>query len=309
GGGGSPGDLLYVNGNGKVGIGTSNPTYKLDVNGAILASSGMKSLGGDTGVYGQGATYGVYGKKGSSSTGNFGYLGSTNYGAYGKSFNITGIYGEGPTGVHGKSTSNSIGVQGDGGTGVYGNGTKIGVYATGGNWAVWSQGNCHVTGVLTKSIGAFKIDHPLDPANKFLYHSFVESPDMKNIYDGVVKLDDKGEAIVELPDWFEALNTDFRYQLTAIGAPGPNLYIAEKISNNRFKIAGGKAAMEVSWHVTGIRNDAYAKAHRIKVEVNKRPEERGKYLAPIEHGFPESLGIGYAERMRIKTEQASFLEK
>jgi hypothetical protein len=32
------------------------------------------------------------------------------------------------------------------------------------------------------------------------------------------------------PDWFSALNKDFRYQLTAIGAPGPNLYIAEEIS-------------------------------------------------------------------------------
>ena len=41
---------------------------------------------------------------------------------------------------------------------------------------------------------------------------------MKNIYDGVVTLDVYGEAEVQLPAWFEALNTDFRYQLTAIGA-------------------------------------------------------------------------------------------
>jgi hypothetical protein len=74
-----------------------------------------------------------------------------------------------------------------------------------------------------------KIDHPLDPANKYLSHSFVESPDMKNVYDGVVVLDYNGEAVIDLPDWFAALNKDFRYQLTAIGAPGPNLYIAEEI--------------------------------------------------------------------------------
>ena len=53
---------------------------------------------------------------------------------------------------------------------------------------------------------------------------------MKNVYDGVVVLDRKGKAEIDLPDWFGALNKDFRYQLTAIGAPGPNLYIAEEIS-------------------------------------------------------------------------------
>ncbi len=53
---------------------------------------------------------------------------------------------------------------------------------------------------------------------------------MKNVYDDAVVLDDKGEAEIELPNWFGALNKDFRYQLTAIGAPGPNLYIAEEIS-------------------------------------------------------------------------------
>ena len=56
---------------------------------------------------------------------------------------------------------------------------------------------------------------------------------------------------MNLPDYFQAFNGDFRYQLTAIGAPGPNLYIAEEISGNRFKIAGGKAGSKVSWQVTG----------------------------------------------------------
>ena len=42
---------------------------------------------------------------------------------------------------------------------------------------------------LSKSIGTFKIDHPLDPANKYLSHSFVELPDMMNIYNGNVMTD------------------------------------------------------------------------------------------------------------------------
>ena len=117
--------------------------------------------------------------------------------------------------------------------------------ANGGDgYAAYLEGRVHIIGPLEKSGGSFKIDHPLDPANKYLHHSFVESPDMKNVYDGVVVLDSKGEAEIELPEWFGVLNKDFRYQLTAIRAPGPNLYIAEEISdttknNSRFKIAGG----------------------------------------------------------------------
>jgi len=103
-----------------------------------------------------------------------------------------------------------------------------------------------------------------------------------------------------LPDYFEALNRDFRYQLTAIGAPGPNLYIAEKIRNNRFQIAGGKPGGEVSWQVTGIRHDAFANAHRIIPEVEKAGDQRGKYLHPVENGQPEAMGIDYARRAKMQ---------
>lgn len=148
-------------------------------------------------------------------------------------------------------------------------------------------GNVNIVGNLSKSSGSFLIDHPLDPKNKVLRHSFVESPDMKNIYDGVVKLDRKGEAVVELPKYFEALNKDFRYQLTAIGAAAPGLFIKEEINNNRFKIAGGNPGQKVSWQVTGIRHDAYAIKHPIVVEEEKGKGsgfERGSYLSPDAFG-------------------------
>jgi hypothetical protein len=142
------------------------------------------------------------------------------------------------------------------------------------------NGDVAIAGSLSKGSGTFKIDHPLDPENKYLYHSFVESPDMMNVYNGNVALDDTGVATVELPSYFEALNKDFRYQLTAIGAPGPNLYVADKISGNRFSIAGGSPGMEVSWQITGIRKDPYAEHNRIQVEVEKPAGERGGYLHP-----------------------------
>ena len=160
-----------------------------------------------------------------------------------------------------------------------------------------------IVGSISKSSGSFRIDHPLDPANKYLYHSFVESPDMKNVYDGVAVLNAGGEATVELPDWFDALNKDFRYQLTAIGAPGPNLYIASEISNNSFKIAGGTAGMKVSWQITGIRDDAYARAYRIKVEENKNDDEIGKYLHPEVHGLPETMSVDYDKAQKPDDEE------
>jgi hypothetical protein len=158
-------------------------------------------------------------------------------------------------------------------------------------------GDVDVTGNLSKGSGSFKIDHPLDPANKYLYHSFVESPDMMNIYNGNAVLDKHGRAWIELPEWFEVLNREFRYQLTAIGAPGPNLYIAQEIEGNRFKIAGGKPGMRVSWQVTGVRQDPYAEAHRIKVEEDKPSDERGYYLHPKEYSQPEEKGIQYAHKL------------
>lgn len=146
------------------------------------------------------------------------------------------------------------------------------------------NGDISIAGNLAKGSGSFKIDHPLDPTNKYLSHSFVESPDMMNVYNGNVVLDAQGEAEVELPAWFEALNTDFRYQLTCIGGFA-QVYVAEEIAQNRFKIAGGTPGLKVSWMVTGIRNDPYARAKRIKVEEEKPASEKGRYLHPDAYGM------------------------
>jgi hypothetical protein len=172
-------------------------------------------------------------------------------------------------------------------------------------YAAYLDGRVFIRGPLQKPGGSFKIDHPLEPDNKYLQHSFVESSDMKNIYDGVITLDSKGEAEIELPDWFCALNKDFRYQLTAIGAPGPNLHInkeiseitindSNKIDNNsssHFKIAGGTPGLKVSWQVTGIRKDPWANANRIQVEEDKPAKEKGYYIHPELYGQPAEKGI------------------
>ena len=253
----------------KLGVGT-NPTYKIH---AVETAAGSDKPA----VYGiQSVTdfYGI-GVKGVSR-----YRGVEGFASSG-SGNISGLYG------------NATGA---------GAGSRYGVYGTAGGgdtaWAGYFLGNVNVTGTLSKGAGSFKIDHPLDPENKYLYHSFVESPDMKNIYDGVVILDNNGEALVTLPDYFEALNNKFRYQLTAIGAPGPNVYIAEEISNNKFKISGGMAGMKISWMVTGIRKDSFANKNRIPIEVDKKESEKGYYLHPEAFGMQKEEGIDFNNRKK-----------
>jgi len=246
---------------------------------------------------------GVYGYTSSSSgRGVSGYSASTsgtNYGVYGQN-NATsggaGVYGDSPyVGVWGNADRYGVYGRANNSSSSYG---VYGSVATGG-YAGYFNGNVHVAGTLSKSSGSFKIDHPLDPENKYLYHSFVESPDMMNVYNGNVILDESGAAWVEMPDYFEALNQDFRYQLTAIGGPGPNLYIAERMDNNRFQIAGGSPGLEVSWQVTGIRHDAYAEAHRIVVEEEKPADERGTLLHPEAWGRDRSEGLDYQRELEL----------
>src|ERR671938_679396 len=111
------------------------------------------------------------------------------------------------------------------------------------------------------------------------------------IYTGDGTLDARVEAVGQLPAWFGALKRDFRYQLTAVGAPGPNLYVAETVRDNRFKIAGGRPGLVVSWQVTGIRQDAYANAHRVPVEEDKPAVERGFYLHPEAFNQPAERSV------------------
>ncbi|MBU0763477.1 MAG: hypothetical protein KJ607_01440 [Bacteroidetes bacterium] len=194
-------------------------------------------------------------------------------------------------GVEGNATSGSGNIMGVIGLAMgAGTGTRYGVYgsASGGSaaYAGFFDGDVHVNGTLSKSGGTFRIDHPQDPENKYLVHAFMESPEMKNVYDGIVMLDTEGRSTVTLPSYFGELNRDFRYQLTPVGASAPNLFIEQKTVDNQFVIAGGQPGMEVCWQVTGIRKDPWAQQHPVVVEEEKTPETKGKYLHPDLYGQP-----------------------
>jgi len=318
---------------GVFGTSASTTTYAAAIYGIATATTGS-----EFGVYGvtnspngtavqgyapatsAGATNGVAGFTNNGGNGVFGGASATtglNFGVQGMSFSSggVGVQGSSPNvgvvGINQVCSPNCNLVVGTAGQFITASGGLVLQGLAGSNYAqvfsVDSNGNLSITGNLSKGSGSFKIDHPLDPANKYLSHSFVESPDMMNIYNGVVMLDAKGEASVNLPEYFQALNSDFRYQLTAIGAPGPNLYIAEEISGNHFKVAGGKPGAKVSWQVTGVRQDAYAKVHRINVEEDKPAQEKGHYLHPELFGATEREAIG-ATRAPAMTMPATAAE-
>ena len=319
---------------GVVGVSNSTTNGAAAVNGYEPATTGAVSgvygstpstTNGATGVSGYeaaatGQVSGVNG--GTSSTSGTGVVGS----ASATSGNTTGVFGlsaspngNGVLGMNSATSGNAFGIQGvtasAAGVGVSASNSSTGgvvqigaatylinaYVGTTGKFNLdysgdgYFAGNLNVTGKLTKGSGSFKIDHPLDPANKYLSHSFVESPDMMNVYNGNITTDRHGFATVTLPDYFEALNRDFRYQLTVIGRFAQAI-VAKKIASNQFVIRTNKPAVEVSWQVTGIRQDAYANANRIQVEEDKPASEQGYYLHPEVFGQPESRGIATARK-------------
>ena len=230
--------------------------------------------------------------RGTDGTGTSGQSGAVSAGVLGESKTHVGVQGRTDTGIAGvRGLSNSsVGVLGKLLTGSAPAG-ELGTRRSGVDYAGYFTGDVHVTGTVSKGAGSFQIDDPIDPYNKYLYHSFVESPDMMNVYNGEAMLDANGVTVVELPRWFQALNRDFRYQLTALDTAQPALHVARRIENNRFTIAGGVPGASVSWQVTGIRHDAFANAHRIPTEIEKPAADKGLLLYPHEMGEDPARGI------------------
>jgi hypothetical protein len=230
-------------------------------------SSGVFGVGGSTGI-----TYGVSGASGDLST----------------SWVSAGVYGIG----HGRNHAGVIGKAdvGELAYGVWGKSTS--------GYAGVFEGKVSVHGNLWKSSGGFRIDHPLDPENKYLSHSFVESPDMLNVYCGTVVTDDAGAAMVSLPDYFEELNQSFTYQLTVLGTFAQAI-VAEEVQDNRFTIKTDRANVKVCWQVTGVRKDPFAASNRVLAEEDKSEEQRGRYLHPEVYGKPRSLFVDFEREQAL----------
>ncbi|MFD7258476.1 hypothetical protein [Streptomyces sp. NPDC059874] len=288
----TPGDASAVFGS-SVGEGNG-------VTGFVGSQTGVvgSSVRG-TGVHGSSQGIGVVGENISGRGAAPGVLGTSEEGpgVRGRSDKWTGVFGTSGTGpgvrgqsdtgagVSGLSTVDSSGVDGLNfsaqsgvgvsgtsilGTGVYGlSFAGTGVYGQSRDgYAGDFAGDVRVSGSLSKGGGGFEIDHPLDPRHMMLAHSFVESPEMLNVYSGTVTTDEAGTAEVALPDYFEALNQDYRYQLTVIGEFAQAI-VGDEVRDNRFTIRTDRARIRVCWQVTGVRRDRWAEAHRITVESTK----------------------------------------
>ena len=295
----------------SIGMGTWNPAAKLHVVTTGGAQAGYFRI--NNGGSGSNALHGLtngggYGVFGAHSSGYYGYLGGPTNGVYGQSMNNNrGALGTINFGVYGYNATGGVAGRFEGRVEITNNATISGGATITGNTTMNNNltvsgtltagptqinGNLNVTGTLTKGYGSFVIDHPLDPENKLLRHNFVESPENLLIYRGKVRLDDNGEAMVEMPDYFKALSAEENttVSLTAIGKPFLTGY--EWHSDLSRLMVYGERNREVAWVVYADRDDPVIHMLSRPVEEEKGPGkvcDRGELLYPKAYGYPETM--------------------
>jgi hypothetical protein len=285
---------------GRLGIGTKEPDAPLHVEGdydAIVGHSGKFGVqgAGSVGVHGEAlgpGTFGVYGFAAEPGSRAFGG-GARGPGSYGMQVGVAGHHSTGVFSEAGAADSTALyGVahqaRSHGVRGVALGPDSAAIFADAseaarGAHALWAEGRTHVNAEASHAASGFKIDHPVEPATKYLSHAAVESHERKTVYDGIARFDEHGHAKVRLPNWFSALNSDVRYQLTAVGAAMPRLHVSRPIENNVFHIGGGVAGHAVSWQVTGVRQDVWSVSNPLKVEERKVQRHQGRMLHPDLH--------------------------
>src|SRR5580704_14702667 len=270
------------------------------INGAGVVGEGVSGVGGTSTVAPGGPGGYFIGYSAPSGSNEDGTDGVDAYGGNGDpaenfSGGSLGGYGINSIGGTGGFYDGAGGVLTGGDSSFFGDGVDA---VAGSGYAGEFYGNVNIGGILSATTKEFKIDHPMDPANKYLVHASVESSEMMNIYTGNVTTDSQGYATVQLPEWFQVLNTDFRYQLTVIGQFAQAI-VGRKIENNQFEIRTSAPNVEVSWQVAGVRQDAYAKAHPLVVEQEKEARLRGFYTHPELYGAPPEKQIEWARHPQM----------
>jgi len=160
-------------------------------------------------------------------------------------------------------------------------GGSIGVYPASGSWFdIWPSGagGMYVHGTFGATVKNFIIDHPTDPERQ-LVHASTESPTAGVEYWGMADLDKNGEAVVELPPYFEALTfvKGRAVLITPIGRPVP--VGAEEIEDGRFTVYGAPNG-KVSWLVKASRRNAEFEVEPLRKDSSITQEDESSTTPP-----------------------------
>lgn len=263
-------EIMRFTVDGRVGIGTVSPGYRLHVG----ESSGIA-------IYGSSSTnHGVYG----ISSSQYGVVGisTSGIGTYGQSSSSSGVYGTSSTGtgLYGLSTSNyGAYTQSTNNYGIYGrtlnsgfggvigynyDASKYAILAYSTNYAIYGAGDAYFSGALSKGSGSFNIPHPLPELSEThrLVHSFVEAPTADNIYRGRLQLEN-GQATVNIDTHvgmtegtFSALNGNIQVFLQ--NDSGWDLVRGSVTDNILTIISQNQSSTDnISWMVIGERQDQH----------------------------------------------------
>ena len=181
------------------------------------------------------------------------------------------------------------------GTGVYGHATAgtvakgvHGECAPANGWAGYFDGDVFVSGDLDMTTAAVAVDHPDDPGGQWYRRALVGAFEEVTVISGNARTGAGGRVAVRVSDLFARMHKDFRYQLTPLGETS-KLFVSRQLTGGRFTIQADRAGLDVSWQITGVRNDPAAK--RFAVTSRKTGGQRGRYVAPELYGQPPSRSL------------------
>jgi hypothetical protein len=266
--------LISLSGSTRGSIPSPGSTAVLRVAHGNANGVGPAIYGSTNSIFSNQFTAGVVGE--STGTGGFGiYANSSNPSGFGTTLVALNQGGGTAAGIFSTSGTNSSPA-----LEVSNLGPGLGASIRG---SVKITGNLTVTGSMSAAAKNFKIDDPIAPRRRYLVHTAIESPLAENVYDGNVTTDGRGFATVHLPPYFSAANTDPRYQLTVIGSFAQAV-IWKPEHHNRFVVRTDRPWVKVSWQVSGVRDDPYARTHREPAQQLKPPAARGHLLHPGAYG-------------------------
>lgn len=294
--------FLSAQGNGLFATGTASGAWVTGINQGLQVSAsngnGINATGSQDAIFARGQADGIDART-TSSNNNRSALFARNEGS---GPTITADSPNSNTGIVVTSQGDGIVARanGENNNGIVGiarnGGSPYAIWGQGdGDWAGYFSGNVRITGELDQGLAAVKMDDPRAPTERYINQASVVGGEMLTLYNGNATTDAKGEAVVKMPNYVEAIAKDFRYQLTPIGQFAQAI-VAKELSGGEFVIRTDKPFVKVSWQLSGVRSDPSALASRYKAVEDKTGDAKGTYMNPQAFGQSKSLGVD-AKRM------------